>query len=156
LTKQELHRQRVDLSALAHQLNDDIARDNPARSVQVEIQEGLYAEADPRMIQLLLHNLFSNAWKFTSKRDDAKIAFKGESLGEEFVYYVMDNGAGFDMAYSNKLFEPFQRLHHNAEFPGSGVGLATANRVVQRHGGHTFAKGDVDKGATIFFTLPSQ
>jgi signal transduction histidine kinase len=113
------------------------------------------ADGDAGLLRLALENLLSNAWKFTSKRDDAKISFSAEAQKDgRLVYCVRDNGAGFDMAYVQQLFEPFRRLHRESDFPGTGVGLAIVRRVVQKHGGEIWVHAEKDKGASFFFTLP--
>jgi light-regulated signal transduction histidine kinase (bacteriophytochrome) len=115
----------------------------------------LVTDADRRLMQVALENLLGNAWKFTSKREHAEIAV-GRMTGEhEPVFYVRDNGAGFDMRYANKLFNPFQRLHSTDDFAGTGIGLATVYRVIDRHGGRVWAQSAPDQGATFFFTLPA-
>ena len=102
-----------------------------------------------------MENLLNNAWKYTSRQERARIEFESKQEGEETIYLVRDNGAGFDMAYADKLFGAFQRLHTVSEFPGTGIGLATVQRILQRHGGRIWAEGVVDEGATFFFTLPA-
>jgi light-regulated signal transduction histidine kinase (bacteriophytochrome) len=120
--------------------------------VAVEIEEHLRAEADPRLVTVVLENLMGNAWKFTARSDPAKVRV-GRRDGPEPAFYVRDNGAGFDMAYADKLFGAFQRLHSEAEFEGTGIGLATVQRVVARHGGRVWAESEVGRGATFYFTL---
>ncbi len=154
LTRQELHCQELDLSSIARSIASEMEMEWPTRKVHVRIQPGMTAYADPRLAQILIQNLFSNAWKFTSKQPMAEIVFEARQSAGELVYSIRDNGAGFDMSYGDKLFQPFQRLHHESEFPGNGVGLATVNRIVTRHGGRAFAQGLVHHGATIYFTLP--
>jgi light-regulated signal transduction histidine kinase (bacteriophytochrome) len=117
------------------------------------IQEGLGGDADPRLLTVVLDNLLGNAWKFTGKRADGRIDFGATSKDGHPVYFVRDNGAGFDMVFVNKLFGVFQRLHAATEFEGTGVGLATVQRVVNRHGGRVWAEGEVNRGATFYFTL---
>ena len=119
------------------------------------ITPNLKAYADLNLLQIVLENLLNNAWKFTSKREQAKIEFGSKHENAETIYFVRDNGAGFDMAYANKLFGAFQRLHAMTEFPGTGIGLATVQRIINRHGGRVWAEGAVGKGATFFFTLPA-
>jgi light-regulated signal transduction histidine kinase (bacteriophytochrome) len=121
--------------------------------VDVVIQEGLGGEGDPRLLTVVLDNLFGNAWKFTGRRDEARIEFGANSNGGHRTYFVRDNGAGFDMAFANKLFGVFQRLHAATEFEGTGIGLAIVQRVVHRHGGRVWAEGEINRGATFFFTL---
>jgi len=119
----------------------------------VRIEDGLVAEADRRLMKIVMENLLGNAWKFTSKRDEPAVEIGTMASPEGKTFYVRDNGAGFDMAHADKLFQPFRRLHAEAEFPGTGVGLATIHRVIDRHGGRIWAEGHVDEGATFFFTL---
>jgi light-regulated signal transduction histidine kinase (bacteriophytochrome) len=123
---------------------------------------GLNADGDPRLMQAVMENLLANAWKFTAKTPNPRIEVgsleqpgaDGDSAGPETVYFVRDNGAGFDMAYAERLFGAFQRLHSQAEFGGTGIGLATVQRVIRRHGGRVWAESEVGKGATFYFTLP--
>jgi light-regulated signal transduction histidine kinase (bacteriophytochrome) len=153
VTRSELHREGVDLSALARAAITRLQRSQPDRRVDVVIQEGLRGEGDPRLLAVVLDNLFGNAWKFSGRRDEARIEFGATSNDGQRVYFVRDNGAGFDMAFADKLFGVFQRLHAAAEFEGTGIGLATVQRVVRRHGGRVWAEGEVNRGATFFFTL---
>jgi light-regulated signal transduction histidine kinase (bacteriophytochrome) len=153
VTRSELHREGVDVSALARAAITRLQRSQPDRRVDVVIQEGLGGEGDPRLLTVVLDNLFGNAWKFTGRRDEARIEFGATSNDGHRVYFVRDNGAGFDMAFVNKLFGVFQRLHAATEFEGTGVGLATVQRVVSRHGGRVWAEGEINRGATFFFTL---
>ncbi|UFS72196.1 ATP-binding protein [Geomonas sp. RF6] len=153
VTRAELDRQNVNLSVVAQVIALEMKHADPARQVEFHIEKGLTAHADPRLTRLLLENLLGNAWKFTGKREDALIEF-GATEGEgETVYFVRDNGAGFDMAYAGKLFSLFQRLHRADEFEGSGVGLAVAHRIVRRHGGRIWGEGSPGSGATFYFTL---
>jgi light-regulated signal transduction histidine kinase (bacteriophytochrome) len=117
------------------------------------IQDGLAAEGDSRLLAVVLDNLLGNAWKFSGKRAEPRIEFGASSNAREIAYFVRDNGAGFDMAFASKLFGVFQRLHATSEFEGTGIGLATVQRVVRRHGGRVWAEATVDQGATFFFTL---
>jgi signal transduction histidine kinase len=153
IARAEMHRQTVDLSSLAQAITGELQRREPQRQVYLEITDRLSAEGDPRLLRVALENLFGNAWKFTGKRSDAKIEFGRSQHNGQTVFYVRDNGAGFDMAYAAKLFGAFQRLHSQAEFEGTGIGLATVQRIVHRHGGRVWAEGEIDKGATIYFTL---
>lgn len=155
ISRSSLGRQRTDLSALAKLVLEELRQREPARAVEVAIEPGLVANCDPTLMRILLENLLGNAWKFTSKRTDAKIEIGAlPKKPGYFGAYVMDNGAGFDMAYAGKLFGAFQRLHHASEFPGTGVGLATVQRVMSRHGGRAWAEGALEKGATIYFEFP--
>ena len=122
--------------------------------VALDFQQGLVAEADSGLLRAVFENLLGNAWKFTGKTTDPRIEFGVTERPEGTAFFVRDNGAGFDMAYVGKLFNPFQRLHTEAEFSGTGIGLATVRRIIERHGGRVWAEGEVGKGATVFFTLP--
>jgi len=133
-----------------------LKHDFPDRDVVFEIQPGVTAQADPVLLRVVLQNLLSNAWKFTGERNIAHISFGTEEIDGETAYFVRDDGAGFDMDYADKLFGAFQRLHTQSEFPGIGIGLATASRVVHRHGGRIWAQGAPNEGATFYFTLPSE
>ncbi|HEX8107435.1 MAG TPA: PAS domain-containing protein [Kofleriaceae bacterium] len=156
VTRSELRRDRVDLSALAHTVLATLQRLDPERRVEVVIAPGLVVDADPHLAAIMLDNLLGNAWKFTAKRGDARIEV-GQTICDGIVaYYVRDNGAGFDMAYRDKLFGVFQRLHPEAEFPGTGIGLATVARIAQRHRGRIWAEGTPGAGATFYFTLTEQ
>ena len=153
VTRQELDRRRVDLSTLARASAGRLARGDSGREVELVIEEGLAAEGDARLLAVLFDNLLGNAWKFTSKRALARIAFGATEREGLRTYFVRDNGAGFDMNYAGKLFGVFQRLHTVGEFEGTGVGLATVQRIVQRHQGRVWAEGAVNVGATVYFTL---
>ena len=149
----ELQPGPVDVSQLAQVVNKELQQASPDRQVQLVIPDGVMANADRRLLQVVLENLFGNAWKFTKNVAEAVIEFGvGEDAGVP-VYYIRDNGAGFDMAYAGKLFAPFQRLHSESKFPGTGIGLATVYRIVDRHGGRIWAEGTVGKGATFYWTL---
>jgi DNA-binding response OmpR family regulator len=153
VSRTNLHVGGVDLSALARAVVDDLHHREPERSVVVEIDEGLQAQCDSRLVRIVLENLFSNAWKFTAKVPEPRIAFRCERGSESDVFSVQDNGAGFDMARTNLLFTPFQRLHSARDFAGTGVGLATVRRIIWRHGGDIHADAAVGRGATFRFTL---
>ena len=144
----------VDLSKLAERVAAELKRNNPERDVRFIIAQNLTATGDPHLLQIVLENFINNAWKFTSKRELAEIEIGTKSENGESIYFIHDNGAGFDMTYVNKLFGAFQRLHAMTEFPGTGIGLATIQRIIHRHGGRVWAEGAVDQGATFFFTLP--
>jgi PAS domain S-box-containing protein len=153
LSRHPFARAPVDMSALARDAVAELNTAEPDRRVQVEIQDGLLAEADPGLAQTVLHNLLANAYKFTAKTTHPWIRFgAGEQDGVP-VYFVADNGAGFDMAHAEGLFRPFHRLHRESEFPGDGIGLATVLRAVHRHGGVMWADGAVNEGATFHFSL---
>jgi PAS domain S-box-containing protein len=154
VTQAEMNLQEVDLSAEVTAVCDLLRTREPGRQVQVIVEDGVRVTADRPLIRTVLENLLGNAWKFTAGRERATIEFATTAVGEApLCCYVRDNGAGFDPAYVGKLFQPFQRLHHACEFPGTGVGLASVQRIVQRHGGRTWAEGNVGRGATIYFTL---
>ncbi len=148
--------ERVDLSALVNEIAHDLQRQAPDRQVEWLITPELYATGDASLLRILLENLLGNAWKFTGKRPVARVAFFSTQREGETVYAIRDNGAGFAMAYAQKLFAPFQRLHTAEEFPGTGIGLAIVRRIIARHGGRIWAEGTVDQGATFFFTLPDR
>ncbi|NLD74769.1 MAG: PAS domain-containing protein [Chloroflexi bacterium] len=156
ITRAEPQFQQVDLSAMAREIAGALAADDPERSVTLDIQNGLTAHADPRLLRAALENLLGNAWKFTAGRPDARIALGTEEWQGRMVYYVRDNGAGFDMTYVHKLFGVFQRLHGQEEFQGHGIGLATVQRIVRLHGGEIWAEGAIDQGATFRFTLEGE
>ncbi|MBN1148869.1 MAG: GAF domain-containing protein [Anaerolineales bacterium] len=153
LTRAAMIIETVDLSALVLEITRGLQSANPERQAEFRIQPGLEAQGDASLLQLLMQNLLENAWKFTSQRPQALIEFGVEQVEGQRAFYVRDNGVGFDMAYAEKLFGPFQRLHRADEFPGSGIGLATVRRIVQRHGGRIWAVGAVDQGATFYFSL---
>ena len=154
LSRGEVRRAPVDLSALAEAVIADLATAQPERRVDVEIAPGLTAEADPHLVRTVLINLLGNAWKYTGRKDHARIAFGATTDAEgQPAFFVRDDGAGFDMAYADKLFGAFQRLHGMKDFPGTGVGLATVQRIVHKHGGRVWAESVVDQGATFYFTL---
>ncbi len=157
VTRAKMDLQDVDLSAEVTAICDQLRARDPGRHVRVTVQDGVRATADRSLIRSALENLLENAWKFTGHRDGAAIEFATKPAGDAAICcYVRDNGAGFDPAYVGKLFQPFQRLHDADEFPGSGIGLASVRRIIERHGGRTWAEGAVDGGATIYFTLNAE
>jgi len=151
----DLRRERVNLSGLGRGVGELLAKSEPGRKVAFMVNEGLVADADPRLVEIILENLLGNAWKFTTKTSDPQIALGSIVKDGQTTFYVKDNGAGFDEAYAERLFAPFQRLHSEGEFPGTGIGLATVRRVVERHGGRVWAQGEIDRGAVVYWTLPS-
>jgi len=157
MARAEMRRETVDLSALARLVAAELQQTAAARHVELVIADGLLAQGDARLLQVVLENLIGNAWKFTSKHPGARIEFgaihPNGNGNEKIVYFVRDNGAGFDMAFANKLFGVFQRLHDASEFEGNGVGLASVQRIIDRHGGRVWAEGEVERGATFYFTL---
>ncbi len=156
VTRTEMRRRPVDLSSLARQIVAGLRQLEPQRQVKVDIASDLRAEGDERLLRIALENLINNAWKFTAKQPQARIEFGSEIQDGRPVFFVRDNGAGFDMAYANKLFGAFQRLHSANEFPGHGVGLATVQRIINRHGGRIWASAAVNQGASFYFTLPDE
>jgi signal transduction histidine kinase len=161
ITGGEMVRDPVDLSRLAAMVVEELRQENPGRGTEVVIQPGVWAEGDGRLLRVALENLFGNAWKFTSLRENARIEFGtvdpvalGQGQVGRMVYFVRDNGVGFDPAYADKLFGVFQRLHLATEFPGTGIGLATVQRIIHRHRGRIWAEGALNEGATFYFTLP--
>ena len=154
ISQAQMHRTEVDLSAIAGSIFADLHERDPLRVVVCTAQDGLQAVGDARLLRMALENLLGNAWKFTSKRERAEITFKVQPAPDgELVYCVKDNGAGFDMAYSQKLFGNFQRLHLESEFPGTGIGLPNVHRIIERHGGRVWAESVVGEGASFQFTL---
>ena len=153
VTRAELNVGDVDLSALAGEVARELRERDPARDVEVSIAPDLATRGDARLMRVALENLLANAWKFTGERASAHIEFGRGGVNGEAVYFVRDNGAGFDMAYAGKLFGAFQRLHDANKFPGTGIGLATVQRIIRKHGGRIWAEAETGKGATFFFTL---
>jgi PAS domain S-box-containing protein len=156
VSRQDMRIEAVDLSSLANTIAKELRNTSPGRQVEFILQEGITVYGDNRLFQILLENLFSNAMKFTARTEEARIEFGAEDQVGELVYFVRDNGVGFDMTYSDKLFGAFQRLHSQDEFPGTGIGLAIVQRIVNRHSGRIWAHGVVGEGATFFFTLPGK
>jgi light-regulated signal transduction histidine kinase (bacteriophytochrome) len=145
----------VDLTALAEEVVEDLRQQDPGRKVEISIARDMTVQGDRRLLSTVLANLIGNAWKFTAKAPAASIDVGLDRSAEGLTLHVRDNGVGFDMAYEQKLFKPFQRLHGQAEFPGSGVGLATVQRIIERHGGRAWARSKPDEGATFYFSLPA-
>jgi light-regulated signal transduction histidine kinase (bacteriophytochrome) len=154
VTRSEMRREVVNLSELAQSVVDELQRTDEEQKVGVQIEERLLATGDERLLRIMLNNLLSNAWKFSWKQEQPEIVFGHEQKDGEIVYFIRDNGAGFDMAFADKLFTAFQRLHSANEFEGTGIGLAIVQRIVNRHGGRVWAEGAINKGATFYFTLP--
>jgi signal transduction histidine kinase len=150
----ELHRGHVDLSAVARMVAAALRQASPERQVRMVIPGGVAANGDYSLLRVVLENLFGNAWKFTAGIPEAIIEFGATERDGVMTYFVRDNGAGFDMTQAERLFLPFQRLHDQSKFPGTGIGLATVYRVVDRHGGRVWAESAVDQGATFLWTLP--
>lgn len=155
VSQKPIHRSEVDLSEVALGVLTQLRTEDPEREVSTEIETTVPVSGDPRLLQVVLDNLLRNAWKFSSKTHDARIVFGCRTQGDETVYFVKDNGAGFDATYADSLFTPFQRLHSEQEYPGTGIGLATVQRVVHRHGGRVWAESAEGHGATFWFTIGS-
>lgn len=153
VSRAELVIHSVDLTKLAGEVLAQLRAADSSRDVRCVVQDAVIADGDPQLLRALFENLLGNAWKFSAKRELAQIEF---GRADDGVFFVRDNGAGFDAAYADKLFAPFQRLHSATEYPGTGIGLATVQRIVRRHGGKIWAEGAVDQGATFYFTLPAQ
>jgi PAS domain S-box-containing protein len=153
VTRTEMRRERLDLTALAEEIGAELQRAHPDRKVKSVVAPALTADADARMLRIVLNNLLDNAWKFTSKHEQACIEVGAREQDGQRVFFVRDNGAGFDMAYAGRLFGAFQRLHSTQEFEGTGIGLAIVQRIIHRHGGRVWAEGAVGQGATVYFTL---
>jgi len=154
ITRSDFNKQRVNVSALAEDTVRKLKQQDPQRHIDIKVQNELYADGDQDLISIALDNLLGNSWKYTSKTADAQIEFGSKNPGNgHAVYYVKDNGTGFDMKFADKIFLAFQRLHSKEDYPGTGVGLATVQRVIDRHGGKIWAESDVGKGATFYFTL---
>ena len=154
ISRQELELIELDMSDMARSSVAELAAADPERTVRVKVQDGLKAVVDQRLIKVALGNLFSNAWKYTAKVKEPQIEFGAFEKNGKRVFFVRDNGAGFNMQYAHKLFVAFKRLHPDKEFRGTGVGLAIVERALKRHGGKVWAEGEKDRGATFYFTLP--
>jgi signal transduction histidine kinase len=150
----EMKIERLNLSQIAQEIAKNLSKLQPERNVVFKIQEGIVVHGDEHLLRIVLENMFENAWKFTSKHPTGNIEFGIHEENKKMVYFVRDDGAGFEMKYVHKLFGPFQRLHSIEEFPGTGIGLATIQGIIQRHGGKVWAEGEVEKGATFYFTIP--
>jgi light-regulated signal transduction histidine kinase (bacteriophytochrome) len=153
VTRSTLQRRDVDVTAAAKDVAAELTRRHPERRVQFRVESDLRAFADLHLLTIVFENLLGNAWKFTAQKDEAQIEIGKENASEDTVFFVRDNGAGFDMAYANKLFGAFQRLHDDSEFEGTGIGLATVQRIINRHGGRIWAEAEEGKGASFYFTL---
>ena len=153
LTSGEIHRETTDISGMAADIVEEMRAADPGRKVDVIVGESLTVFGDPRLLRILMTNLISNAWKFTSKEAAARVEIGAEIVDGDTRLFVRDNGVGFDMIYAHKLFGAFQRLHSQSDFPGVGIGLATVRRIVNRHGGRAWAEGAVGEGATFYFVL---
>jgi light-regulated signal transduction histidine kinase (bacteriophytochrome) len=153
-TSTPLNRTAIDLSQMAETIAAGLKAENPERHVEFNLKPGAHVIADEGLMALVMENLIRNAWKYSSKREDAQITFGYRQEAQGTVYFVRDNGVGFNPEHIDRLFRPFQRLHSQSEFPGTGVGLATVQRIIARHGGRIWASGGPDRGAEFAFTLP--
>jgi light-regulated signal transduction histidine kinase (bacteriophytochrome) len=153
VSKREISREEVNMSALAASIFAELREDHSGRSVEIAIKEGLTAFADSGLIEIALSNLLGNAWKFTAKTELARIEFGTTMQDGKIIYYVRDNGIGFDQKYADRMFWPFHRLHSDDAFKGTGIGLAIVDRIIRGHGGKVWAEGEEGKGATLYFRL---
>jgi light-regulated signal transduction histidine kinase (bacteriophytochrome) len=154
ISLQEIKVQDVNISEIATSIIEEMKAASPERKVDVHIHPGLKCRADSHLIRIALTNLLANAWKYTSKNETAEIEIGFTTSKGEGTFYVKDNGSGFDMKNADKLFEPFKRLHTEKEFPGTGIGLSIVDRIIRRHNGCIWGKGEIGKGATFYFSLP--
>jgi light-regulated signal transduction histidine kinase (bacteriophytochrome) len=152
-TRIQLHRERVDLTAIFREVVAELHEADPDRTTEIEVDDHLETDGDGSLLQLAVHNLLANAWKFTATTPHARIEVGHSMQDGERVFHIRDNGVGFDPKYAEKLFQPFQRLHSRETFNGSGIGLAIVFRVIQRHGGRVWAESSPGEGATFFFTV---
>jgi signal transduction histidine kinase len=154
VTRSEFHPESVDMSTMVREISEKLQQNDPVRTVDVIIREGVFVNGDSNLLKIALENLVNNAWKFTSKEARPQFEFGTTVKEGKTACFIRDNGVGFDMTYVNKLFGAFQRLHTSLEFPGTGIGLATVQQIINRHGGQVWAEAEVGKGATFYFTLP--
>jgi light-regulated signal transduction histidine kinase (bacteriophytochrome) len=154
VSRHQLDMSQLNLTAMADEIMADLKQQQPDRTVDIKIEPALEVYGDKALMQVVLENLLGNAWKYTSKTPNAEIKFGLKNPGPNPIYYIKDNGAGFDQKYVENLFKPFQRLHTKESFEGTGVGLATVSRVIGRHGGLIWAEGETEKGACFYFSLP--
>jgi light-regulated signal transduction histidine kinase (bacteriophytochrome) len=157
LSRDTLQFSEVDLSAITRRVEHECREREPDRQVQVRIQDGMLVRGDARLLLAVMQNVLGNAWKFTARQHEARIEIGSQAgtmqAGGQTVYFIQDNGAGFDMAHAEKLFGTFERLHAPSDFSGTGIGLATVKRIIERHAGRVWAEGQENKGATFYFTL---
>jgi len=153
LSNVEPQREDFDISAVAREILDELKRTSPERRYVFRIADGIMVNGDPKLLGVALNNLLRNAWKYTGKKEETVIEFTATEIAGNQAYFVRDNGEGFDLADADKLFIPFQRLPGSEEFKGSGIGLATVERIIRRHGGRVWAEGEPGKGACFYFTL---
>jgi light-regulated signal transduction histidine kinase (bacteriophytochrome) len=153
VTRHEITLQDVDMTKLVHEIAASLKTEHVDKKVNLTIEDDIHANGDKKLLQIAMRNLMDNAWKYTNNKPIAAIHFGVQQQDDSLIYFLKDNGAGFNMAYQDKLFKPFQRLHRQDEFPGSGIGLAIVQRIIQRHGGHIWAESKPDQGTTFYFTL---
>jgi light-regulated signal transduction histidine kinase (bacteriophytochrome) len=153
VTRQEITLQKINLSSVADMIVSDLQKNQPDRTIEIKIQQNCITNADARLMNIVLTNIIGNAWKYTQKKDNPRIEFGCLKKNDKTVFFVKDNGAGFDIKQIGKLFIPFQRLHSDNDFPGIGVGLATVARIIKRHHGEIWAEGEPDKGAIFYFVI---
>jgi two-component system sensor histidine kinase/response regulator len=153
VTRADLRDQEVDLSSIASLILTRLQESEPERKMDAKVRPGVLVTGDSQLLKIAMENLLENAWKFTAREPESRIEFGMMQAGGEATYFIRDNGAGFDMTYTDRLFGPFQRLHPQGEFPGNGIGLATVQRIIHRHGGRVWAEGLVGQGATFYFTM---
>jgi light-regulated signal transduction histidine kinase (bacteriophytochrome) len=153
MARSDINYEKVNLSDMAQKVVDELAKAEPQREVMFSIAPDITAYGDRNLLLLVVENLLGNAWKFSSKVAEPRIEMGTIEHNGKQAYFIRDNGVGFDMTYVDKLFKPFQRLHKASEFPGTGIGLATVQRIVRRHGGEIWAESNVGEGATFYFTL---
>jgi light-regulated signal transduction histidine kinase (bacteriophytochrome) len=153
LSSSEIHREKLDLSSLARSIAAELCQSDPQRKVEFVIADCALVDGDARLLRIAMENLLGNSWKYTSHHEQARIEFGCEERNGARVYFVRDDGAGFDARHSGRLFGAFQRLHSQNRFPGTGIGLATVQRIIRRHGGEVWAEGAVEKGAIFYFRL---
>ncbi len=153
LSHAEMSLTRINLSEIIRTIEAELKREEPNRQVTVIVSDDLVTTGDRNLIKICIENLLRNAWKYSSKHQEARIEWGTLMKDQETVFFIRDNGAGFDNAYRSKLFLPFQRLHSNTEFTGNGIGLALVKRILERHGGRIWAEGAIEKGATFYFTI---
>jgi signal transduction histidine kinase len=156
ISRGEMKREHVDLTGMANAVAAELRQRDPGRVVCFDIRPDLTGQGDPGLLKIAMENLLGNAWKFTSKHPQVTIKFGQTPHDGQTAYFVRDDGAGFNPAFAGKLFGAFQRLHKEKDFPGTGIGLATVQRVIHRHGGRVWADGAIEKGATFYFTLPER
>ena len=154
VSRQEIKREQIDLTRMAEAVVSGIREAHPEDAPRSSIGDGLFAVADEGLMAAVLENLIGNAWKFTAGKENARVEFGAVQQDGQTVFFVRDNGAGFDPAYAENLFKPFHRLHSENEFDGTGIGLSIVERIIGRHGGRVWAEGDIGKGAAFYFTLP--